>query len=169
MSRNSNIWTNIQIDLCGIIATPSKAAFKLKFTRIISTQIAMFTTGILGRSTSQTTHWTNSIFSHGARIHMNSVRLKKFSSQLDFLVSWTTKHFYFLERTLSLNWAGWYTTSAFPKVFFALLRSFAQWTSHSQGFAGIAILLEVSRSKRLIRIKVPTLAFRKLWKKSFDE
>ena len=135
-----------------IIATPSRAAFKLKFTRIISTLVSIFSIGILGRSTSQTAHWTIPRSSHEARIHMDSMRLKRLSSQHDFLVSWTTKHFYFLERVLSLNWAGWYTTSAFPKVFFALLRSFAQWVSQVRGFAGITILLEVIRSKRLIWI-----------------
>ena len=101
-----------------IFATPSNGAFKLKFTRI-------------GFEICNRDPWTvhmrartNLWSSHGARIHMNCMRLKRMPSQLDFLVSWTTKHFYFLERVLSLNWAGWYPTSAFPKVFFAIAKQF---------------------------------------------
>ena len=116
-----------------IFATPSNGAFKLQFTRIISRFRNSQQRSLDGPHLTLKTR-TNPWSSHGARIHMNCMGLKRMPSQLDFLVSWTTKHFYFLERVLSLNWAGWYPTSAFPKVFFAIAKQFCSMSV--PGFCG---------------------------------
>ena len=74
----------------------------------------------------------NLVFTCGIRF----MRFKILTSQLDFLVSWTTKYLHFLERFLSLNWAGWYPTSASKSVFrlasqfsqfFAIFRNECTW------------------------------------------
>ena len=131
MSRNSNIWTKIHIDR-SFVYSPHPQMEHLNFSLHVS---------FLGFEIRNRDPWTvhmrartNPWSSHGARIHMNCMRLKRMPSQLDFLVSWTTKHFYFLERVLSLNWAGWYPTSAFPKVFFAIAKQFCSMSF--PGFCG---------------------------------
>ena len=108
----------------------------------------------------------NLVFTCGIRF----MRFKILTSQLDFLVSWTTKYLHFLERFLSLNWAGWYPTSASKSVF-RLASQFSQFFAMSVLDAHglprpwvrcIVILLEVNWSKRLAQILSPELGFEEI-------